>query len=94
MKDEMNQWLIDEQRVPISGGTRVKLTELLSVVSTFKNATADIGRDVFEPSSYVYDGLILLQPVCQKSSGQGWPSGGSERMGTTKFDIWEMALTV
>jgi hypothetical protein len=47
MKNKVNQWLVDEEQEPISGGTWVRLAELLTIVSTFKNATEGIGRDTF-----------------------------------------------
>jgi hypothetical protein len=71
MKDEGNQWLVDEKRELISGGIWVRLAELLTVVSTFKNATEDIERDAFGTLSYVYDELILSHLVCQNIN---WPA--------------------
>jgi predicted alpha-1,6-mannanase (GH76 family) len=65
MKDEVNQWLVDEEREPISGGIWVRLVELLAVVSRFKNATEDIERDTFGTLSSVCGGLMLLQLVSQ-----------------------------
>jgi hypothetical protein len=64
-ENEVNQWLVDEKREPISGGIWVRLAELFKVVSRFKNATEDIERDRFGTLCYVYDGLMLLQLVCQ-----------------------------
>jgi hypothetical protein len=63
MKDEIDQWLVDEKQEPISGGTWTRLTELLTVVSMFKNATENIERETFGSFSYVYDGMMLLQLV-------------------------------
>jgi hypothetical protein len=49
----------------------VRLAELLTLVSTSKNATEDIERDTFGTLSYIYDGLMLLQLVCQDIK---WPA--------------------
>jgi hypothetical protein len=71
MKDQVNQWLVDEKQQPISGGTWVRLVELLMVVSMFKNATEDIERDTFGMLPYVYDELMLFQLVSQNIK---WPA--------------------
>jgi hypothetical protein len=75
IKDKVNQWLVEEKREPISGGTSVRLAELLTIVSRFKNATDDIKRDMFGTLSYVYDGLMLLQLVWQNSKWSGLAVG-------------------
>jgi hypothetical protein len=67
MKDEINLWLTEERRQPISELTWGRLAELFTVVSTFKNATEEIERDSFGTCSYVYDGLTLVRLVCERS---------------------------
>jgi hypothetical protein len=65
MKDEVNQWLVDEKREPISGDTWVRSAELLTIVSMFKNATEDIEKDRFGTLSYIHEAPMLLQLVYQ-----------------------------